>query len=145
MVLRCFLFWRMQVCTFCWCSGWQYVCILLLFCCVCLLRSHHNLWHFVNAPNKIFWIVHVYKLFMHLLPFTSLDNQEFTVLNLLYKVCMFPQSFILHYMLLWNKFFPMIFIVEHHSKLIDQKILLLAVFTQKVIYIYISSSTYLYV
>jgi hypothetical protein len=33
----------------------------------------------MNAPNKIFWIIRVFLLFMHLLPFISPDNQEFAV------------------------------------------------------------------
>jgi hypothetical protein len=38
-----------------------------------------NLWCFVNEPNKLFWIIDVFRLLVHLLPFISLDNQEFTV------------------------------------------------------------------
>jgi hypothetical protein len=40
----------------------------------------------VNAPNKIFWIIHVFLLFMCLLPFVSPDSWEFTVVPL-FKEC----------------------------------------------------------
>jgi hypothetical protein len=33
----------------------------------------------VNTPNKIFWIIRVFQLFVHLLPFISLDNWQFIV------------------------------------------------------------------
>jgi hypothetical protein len=50
----------------------------------CRLRAKmwSNLWIPVHAPNKIFWIICVSWLFMHLLPFISLDNQESTVFKL---------------------------------------------------------------
>jgi hypothetical protein len=33
----------------------------------------------MNAPNKIFWIVYVFQLFVCLFPIISLNNWEFTV------------------------------------------------------------------
>jgi hypothetical protein len=48
------------------------------------LKIWSDLWSSVNAPNKIFWITLFFLLFMHLLPFISLDNQEFTMLSLIY-------------------------------------------------------------
>jgi hypothetical protein len=48
--------------------------------CVKKKKIWSNLWHSVNAPNKIFWIICVFQLFVHLLPFMNQDNQEFTVI-----------------------------------------------------------------
>jgi hypothetical protein len=35
----------------------------------------------VNAPNKIFWIISVFLLFLHLLPIISAESYEFTALT----------------------------------------------------------------
>jgi hypothetical protein len=42
------------------------------------VKNLKYLWCFVDAPNKIFWIIHICQLFV-LLPFINPDDQEFTV------------------------------------------------------------------
>jgi hypothetical protein len=47
----------------------------------CVKKMQSNLWCFVNASNKIIWIICVFNYSSPLLPFISPKNQEFIVLD----------------------------------------------------------------
>ena len=42
----------------------------------CVIQNTQNCDIFMNTPNKIFWISHVFKLCVYLLPFMITDNQN---------------------------------------------------------------------